>query len=124
MECANKYLDIYDKLNNQPHLQEIIRNYYYDDILNEQARHAKFHVLDTLNYAFNNAITHQKQIYGWIEDENCFLRFIRPPVFYEVIRYGKLGEQIYGFRGIIEQYYGNDWIDYYSYEYGSDSEVH
>ena len=53
MECANKYLDIYDKLNNQPHLQEIIRNYYYDDILNEQARHAKFHVLDTLNYAFN-----------------------------------------------------------------------
>tara|TARA_B100001094_G_C18139997_1_gene777278 strand:+ start:725 stop:1090 length:366 start_codon:yes stop_codon:yes gene_type:complete len=113
MECAN----IYNKLNKQPHLQEIIRNYYYDGILNDQAKDAKFHVLDTLNYAFKNARTHQKQIYGWIEDENYFLRFIRHSVFYEVIRNGKLGPQIYGFRGIIEQYYGNDWNDYYNYEY-------
>ena len=122
MELQNKFASIYDKLNEQPHLQEIIRNYYYDGILKDEAKDAKFHVLDTLNYAFKNARTHQKQIYGWIEDENCFLRFIRHSYFYQVIGNNKFGKVIYGFRGIIEEYYGNDWNDYYNYEYESDSE--
>ena len=123
MELQNKFASIYDKLNEQPHLQEIIRNYYYDGILKDEAKDAKFHVLDTLNYAYGNVRQHQEEIYGCADEED-FLRFIMHSVFYEVIGNNKFGKVIYGFKRIIEQYYGSDWEEYYNYEYldYSDSE--
>lgn len=123
MELQNKFASIYDKLNEQPHLQEIIRNYYYDGILKDEAKDGKFHVLDTLNYAYGNVRQHQEEIYGRVEEKD-FLRFIKHSVFYEVIGNNKFGKVIYGFKRIIEQYYGSDWQEYYNYEYldYSDSE--
>ena len=114
---AQKFANIYDNLNSQPHLQEIIKNFYYDELLKEEEKKNKFHVIDTLNYAFNNARRHQEQIYDTI-DENYFLRFIRHSVFYEIIGKNKFGPIIYGFKGILQNYYGDDFNDYFKYEYG------
>jgi len=114
---AQKFADIYDKLEEQPHLQDIIKQHYYEDILRDEAKDAKFHLLDTLNYAFRNAREHQEEIHGYI-DEDYLLKFMRRSVFYEVIGNGKLGPVIYGWHGIIDKYYGNYWQDYYEYEYG------
>lgn len=121
---AHKFSDIYDKLNNQPHLQNYIKEHYYGAIekkLMEEAKDTKFHLLDTLNYGFKNVRQHQEEIYGKVL-ENSFLIFIKHSAFYQVIRNGKFGPQIYGFKGIIEQYYGNDWKDYHEYEYLCNSE--
>ena len=123
---AHKFADIYDRLQGQPHLQDIIKQHYYEDILRDEAKDAKFHLLDTLNYAFKNARQHQQEIYGR-DDEDYLLQFMRNSMFYEVIRNGKRGPIIYGWHGIIDKYYGNDWENYFEYEFGystddSDSE--
>ena len=74
----HKFADIYDKFEGQPHLQDIIKKHYYEDILRdlrEEAKDAKFHLLDTLNYAFKNARQHQEHIYG-CNDEDYLLKFM------------------------------------------------
>ena len=121
---AHKFSLIYDRLEGQPYLQDIIKEHYYEPILRDlrdEANDAKFHLLDTLNYAFKNARQHQQEIYGR-DDEDYLLQFMRNSMFYEVIRNGKYGVQIYGWHGIIEQYYGNDFNDYFEYEYGYSSD--
>lgn len=121
---AHKFSEIYDKLEGQQHLQDIIQQHYYEDILRDlrdEAKDAKFHLLDTLNYAFKNARQHQEHIYG-CNDEDYLLKFMRHSMFYEVIRNDKFGPIIYGWHGIIEQYYGNDWEEYYKFEYDYSSD--
>ena len=60
----SQFADIYDRLNNQPHLQEIIKQKYYESVLTVQRAHDLFQVNDTLSYAFNNVRTHQEEVYG------------------------------------------------------------
>jgi hypothetical protein len=115
---AHKFVDIYDRLNDQPHLQDIIKQHCYEAILKEEAKEAKFHVLDTLNYAFKNARIHQEEIYGRTL-EKTMLTFMKHSMFYQVVRNGKHGPQIYGWHGIIEYFYGDDWNDYYNQHYYS-----
>ena len=115
---AEKFVNIYDRLNGQPHLQDIIKQHYYEDILRDEAKEAKFHVLDTLNYAFKNARIHQEEIYGRTL-ERTFLTFMKHSLFYQVVGHNKFGPIIYGFKRIIEQFYGNDWSDYYNEHYYS-----
>ena len=118
---AHKFADIYDRLQGQQHLQDIIKEHYYEAILRDlrdEAKEAKFHVLDTLNYAFKNVRIHQEEIYGRTL-ERTLLTFMKHSLFYQVIGHNKFGKIIYGFRGIIEQFYGNDWSDYYNEHYYS-----
>ena len=119
----NQFARIYDRLNEQPHLQAIIKQEVLEQLLKEEAKDAKFHLLDTLNYAFKNVRKHQVQIYGRIL-ERSFLTFMKHSMFYQVIGHNKFGPINYGFKGIIEQFYGSDFNDYFQYEYGptSDSE--
>ena len=121
---AHKFSKIYDKLEGQQHLQDIIKEHYYEAILRDlrdEAKEAKFHVLDTLNYAFKNARIHQEEIYGRTL-ERTLLTFMKHCLFYQVIGHNKFGPIIYGFKGILEQFYGNDWEEYYQYEYGYSSD--
>jgi len=112
----SKFAVIYDRLNSQPHIQEIIRKKYYDTllgVLGEKQQENHREVVDILNYSFANVRQHQlaqtNEIY-----ENEIIEFLRVAGnYYEVIAPNKL----YGYRRAIEQFYGDDWEDYYNYEY-------
>lgn len=111
----NQFADIYDRLNNQPHLQEIIRQYYYNDLLNLQRKHDLWQVNDTLSYAFNNARKHQEEVYGFgcADQNDNLLRFMKNSVFYEIVGNNKFGPIRYGFKGVIEHFYGEDFVSFY-----------
>jgi hypothetical protein len=64
-----KFADIYDMLNEQPHLQEIIRQSYYDDVLREESKENKSRVIDQLNYVFKNVRIHQIELFGDSDEE-------------------------------------------------------
>ena len=108
----SKFSDIYDRLNNQPHLQEIIKQNYYESVLTVQRAHDLWQVNDTLSYAFNNVRTHQEEVYG-CADQNEFLRFMKHSVFYEIVGNNKFGPIRYGFKGVIEHFYGEDFVSFY-----------
>ena len=108
----SKFSDIYDRLNNQPHLQEIIKQNYYESVLTVQRKHDLWQVNDTLSYAFNNVRTHQEEVYG-CADQNEFLRFMKHSVFYEIVGNNKFGPIRYGFKGVIEHFYGEDFVSFY-----------
>tara|TARA_B100001094_G_C17800726_1_gene609002 strand:- start:223 stop:594 length:372 start_codon:yes stop_codon:yes gene_type:complete len=104
---------IYDRLNSQPHIQEIIRNNYYDTLLGEKRQEDHREVIDILNYAFANVREHMTAHWNEV-NENEMGEFLREAGhYYEVIGPNKL----YGYRRAIEQFYGDDFMDYFSYEY-------
>ena len=105
---------IYDRLNSQPHIQAIIRNKYYETVLGEKRQEDHREVIDILNYAFANVREHQLAQMN-DTDENEIIEWLRESGhYYEVIGPNKL----YGYRRAIEQFYGDDWADYYEYEFG------
>ena len=108
----SQFADIYDRLNNQPHLQEIIKQKYYESVLTVQRAHDLFQVNDTLSYAFNNVRKHQEEVYG-CEDEADILRFMKDSVFYEIVGNNKFGPIRYGFKGVIEDFYGSEFVSFY-----------
>ena len=118
MELQDKFASIYDRLNEQPHLQEIIRNYYYGEILRDEAKENNVHVIDQLNYAYSNAKQHQKELYG-SPDDDYMVQFMKENAnFSEIIRTTKKGKNIkYGLKGVFNEFYGNAWQDYYYWEY-------
>jgi len=106
----DKFAAIYDRLNSQPHLQDIIKQSYYDAVLTVQRAHDLWHVNQTLSYVFNNVRTHQEEIYGF-HDETDILRFMKQ--YYEIFGNNKFGPILYGFKGVIEHFYGEDFVSFY-----------
>ena len=110
---------IYDRLNSQPHIQEIIRNKYYETVLGEKRQEDHREVIDILNYSFANVRQHMTAHWNEV-DENEIIEFLREwGNYYQVIAPNKL----YGYMGAIEQFYGDDFLDYFSYEYGDYNQV-
>ena len=73
----SEFCDIYDRLNEQPHLQEIIRQKYYWTILGEEQKENHREVVDILNYTFCNVRRHhlghwaevnEKEIWEWLKE--------------------------------------------------------
>tara|TARA_B100000902_G_scaffold144944_1_gene142240 strand:+ start:106 stop:492 length:387 start_codon:yes stop_codon:yes gene_type:complete len=113
----SKFAVIYDRLNSQPDLQEIIKEKYYDTVLREnrekqQENHRE--VVDILNYSFSNVRQHQLALSNQVNENEIIVFLKEGGHYYEVIGPNKL----YGYRRAIEQFYGDDWEDYFEYEYG------
>jgi hypothetical protein len=104
---------IYDKLNCQPNLQDIIKQFYYDNICKENQRKNHAEVIDILNYCFKNVREHQ-QLYHQVVDEDYILEFmLEEGNYYELTEKNKF----YGFKNTIEFFYGDDWLEYREYAY-------
>ena len=64
----SKFSDIYDRLNKQPHLQEIIKQSYYDCVLADEATISRKEIISE----FQSHITRIDLIYvnGWVNSGN------------------------------------------------------
>jgi len=107
----HKMSKIYDLLNGQPHLQEEIRYYYYVSLLPtlEQRLNNRKLVIGELDRAFTNCRLHMVEVIGGY-DEDGIIDFM---VTSAPVAYNKKNKFKYVFNG----FYGDDWYDYYSYEY-------
>ena len=118
MQLQHKFANIYDRLNAQPQLQEIIKSHYYAEILRDQAKENNVHVIDQLNYAYSNAKKHQKELYGGPDDDNMLDFMKENGNFSEIIRTTNEGKNIkYGLKGVFNDFYGNSWVEFYYWEY-------
>jgi len=118
MQLQHKFANIYDRLNEQPQLQEIIKSHYYAEILRDQAKENNVHVIDQLNYAYSNAKKHQKELYGGPDDDNMLDFMKENGNFSEIIRTTNEGKNIkYGLKGVFNDFYGNSWVEFYYWEY-------
>ena len=112
MKCGAKMTEnyphkmnkIYDLLNDQPHLQELIRDFYY-----KQMAKANYKlVIGQLDSAFKNCRQHMVEVIGECdEDEIIDFMVTNAPGAYNKCNLN------YVFNG----FYGDDWQEYYSYEY-------
>ena len=104
----HKMSKIYDLLNDQPHLQELIRDSYYKQMA--KANHKQMAkanhklAIGELDRAFTNCRLHMVEVIGEY-DEDGIIDFMVTSAYNSDFRYV--------FRG----FYGKDWYDYYSYEY-------
>ena len=106
-------MNVYDMLNLQPNIQDIIKQFYYDSICKENQRKNHGEVVDILNYCFKNVREHQ-QLFHQVVDEDYILEFmLEEGNYYELTEKNK----IYGFKNTIEFFYGDDWLEYREYAY-------
>lgn len=108
----HKMSKIYDLLNDQPHLQELIRDSYYklirDSYYKQMAKANHNLAIGELDRAFTNCRQHMVEVIGEY-DEDGIIDFM---VTSAAVAYNRCDFK-YVFRG----FYGKDWYDYYSYEY-------
>ena len=111
MNDPHKISKIYDRLNDQPNLQKLIRDSYYDTLISEQRKNNIANhklAIGELNRAFENCRQHMKEDIGEC-DENRIIDFM---IINAPAAYCKCD-----FKYIINLYYGKYWHDYYSSEY-------
>ena len=105
---CEKMSKIYDLLNDQSELQELIRYYYYVSLIPEQRVKANHKlVIGELDRAFTNCRLHMVEVIGEY-DEDGIIDFM---VTMAPVAYNKCDFKY------VFKFYGDDWHDYYSYEY-------
>ena len=103
-----KMSKIYDRLNDKLNLQELIKYYYYISLIPEQREANHKLAVDELNTAFTNCRLHMVEVIGEY-DEDGIIDFM--------VTNAPMTNNRCNFKYIFNSFYGDDWYDYYSYEY-------
>ena len=81
-------------------------------------------VINQLNYAFKNVRIHQKELFGAPDEEYILGSMKELGGFDNIVRTTQNGNALkYGFRGIFNGFYGDDWADFHYYQFMYDSDL-
>ena len=118
MNDPHTMTQVYDMLNLQPDLQELIKYFYYESIIQENRRKNYKSVIDNLDSAFTNCRQHMQLKLG-VCDEDYIINFMIEEYYSAGEKRGFYcqGYDEISLRRVFNNFYGAEWLDYYYQEY-------